>query len=242
MPPPTTAPTGPNAAAVTPLSHAPNSFEELINTRSTAETRPRIESGVRNGTSTPRMTMLTLSNAPTSASAPSDSQKLRDKPKIIVATPKPATTHSKVLPACCIGGRRVRTSAISVAPTAGAARSQPKPSAPTCNTSLANTGSNATAPPNNTANKSSVIADSTSRSRNTNRTPATTPRQLTASALRSRVAMVNREYAMAMITESSAANPYASVAPTFTGPSTTMIFGNQAMANPPMAGAIIPAT
>lgn len=69
----------------------------LINTRSTALTRPRIVSGVRMGTSTLRITMLTLSNAPTSASASADSQKLRDSPNTSVATPKPATTHSSVL-------------------------------------------------------------------------------------------------------------------------------------------------
>ena len=45
-----------------------------------------------------------------------------------------------------------------MAPRPGAARSQPRPAGPTCRMSFAKIGSSATAPPNNTANRSSVMA------------------------------------------------------------------------------------
>ena len=53
------------------------------------------------------------------------------------------------------------TNATMAAPTPGAARSRPRPALSTCRMLSANTGSSATAPPNNTANRSSEIAPST---------------------------------------------------------------------------------
>ena len=48
IPPATTEITGPNKAAVNPDSSAPNSFEVPMKILFTAETRPRISSGVTN--------------------------------------------------------------------------------------------------------------------------------------------------------------------------------------------------
>src|SRR2546430_3095378 len=106
MPPATTEITGPNSAAVKPDSSAPNSFDVPMKILFTDETRPRISSGVTSCTIEPRMITLTLSNAPTRHSKPSDSQNILDKPKRIVAIPNPVTHHSRALPACFIGGGR----------------------------------------------------------------------------------------------------------------------------------------
>ena len=59
MPPPTTDHTGPNHFAVMPDSNAPSSFDEPMKMALTADTRPRIASGVSTCTSVPRTTMLT---------------------------------------------------------------------------------------------------------------------------------------------------------------------------------------
>src|SRR5881296_1990888 len=132
MPPATTEITGPNSAAVNPDSSAPNSFDVPIKILFTDETRPRISSGVTSCTIDPRMITLTLSNAPTKNNKPSDNQNALDKPKRMVAIPKPVTHQSKVLPACLIGGRCAISSAIAKAPTAGVARIQPSPIGPQC--------------------------------------------------------------------------------------------------------------
>src|SRR6266705_2439813 len=100
MPPATTEISGPNRAAVKPDSSAPNSFEVPMKMLFTAETRPRISSGVTSCTMEPRMITLTLSNAPTMNSIPNDNQRILESPKIIVAIPKPVTHQSNVLPAC----------------------------------------------------------------------------------------------------------------------------------------------
>src|SRR6266550_6156016 len=132
MPPTTTEITGPNSAAVKPDSSAPNSFDVPIKILFTAETRPRISSGVINCTMDPRIITLTLSNAPTKNNTPRDNQNALDKPKMMVAAPKAVTHQSKALPACFIGGRCATTSAIMKAPIAGAARIQPSPTGPQC--------------------------------------------------------------------------------------------------------------
>lgn len=157
MPPPTTEMTGPNIAAVTPLSNPPKSLEVPMKTLFTADTLPRISSGVSTCTRVERMTTLMLSSAPVSTSAAIESQNHCESPKTIVAAPKPVTAQSIALPARFIGGRCARMNAMANAPMAGAARSQPSPSAPVWRMSLANIGSSAVAPPRNTANKSSVI-------------------------------------------------------------------------------------
>src|SRR5205823_7364131 len=132
IPPATTEITGPNSAAVNPDSSAPNSFDVPIKILFTAETRPRISSGVTNCTIEPRMITLTLSNAPTRNNKPSDNQSAFDKPKMTVAIPKPVTHQNNAFPACFIGGRYATSNAITKAPTAGAARIQPSPIGPQC--------------------------------------------------------------------------------------------------------------
>ena len=62
-----------------------------MNIEFTALTRPRIASGVSSCTSMLRTNTLTMSPAPAMASATSESQKLVDRPKVIVHTPKSAT-------------------------------------------------------------------------------------------------------------------------------------------------------
>src|ERR1051325_10112211 len=115
IPPATTEITGPNTAAVNPDSSAPNSLDVPMKILFTDDTRPRITSGVTNCTIDPRMITLTLSKAPRRKSTPSDNQNTFDKPNTIVATPNALTHHSKVFPACFIGGRCAMTSAITKA-------------------------------------------------------------------------------------------------------------------------------
>src|SRR5205823_12926474 len=105
IPPLTTEITGPNNAAVRPDSSAPNSFEVPMKILFTAETRPRISSGVTSCTIVPRIITLTLSNAPIKKSIASENQNTCDNPKKMVASPKPATHQSKVTPAHLIGGK-----------------------------------------------------------------------------------------------------------------------------------------
>ena len=54
----------------------------------------------------------------------------REKPKMIVAPPKTATAMSIFTPTLCFNGRAEKKAAVSVAPTAGAARRWPRPSGP----------------------------------------------------------------------------------------------------------------
>src|SRR5947209_6561316 len=91
-------------SAVTPDSKAPSSFDVEINTEFTAETRPRMASGVSTCTKVWRTTTEMLSNTPVKISAASESQKLRERPNTIVAAPKPATHQSRLRPAFFIGG------------------------------------------------------------------------------------------------------------------------------------------
>ena len=71
----------------------------------TAETRPRISSGVTSCRIEPRMITLTLSNAPAKKSMPNESQKAFDNPKTMVAIPNPLTHQNNDLPACRMVGR-----------------------------------------------------------------------------------------------------------------------------------------
>src|SRR5260370_17268260 len=96
------------------------------------ETRPRISSGVTSCTMEPRMITLTLSNAPIKNNRPSDNQNAFDKPKRMVAIPKPLTHQSNVLPARFIGGRKAATKPPFKQPPPGAAPVPPKPSRPQC--------------------------------------------------------------------------------------------------------------
>ena len=71
----------------------------------TAETRPRISSGVTSCTMDPRIMTLTLSKAPARKSMPNDSQNAFEKPNPIVARPNPVTHQSNVWPARRMGGK-----------------------------------------------------------------------------------------------------------------------------------------
>jgi hypothetical protein len=73
--------------------------------------------------------------------------------------PKAATDNSNLSPVFVSGGFIDNANRKVAAPNDGAALSQPNSRLPTCRISLANTGNNATAPPNNTAKRSRHIAD-----------------------------------------------------------------------------------
>ena len=90
-PPSTAAGTAPNSAAVTPLSNWPSWLEALMNRKFTAPTRPRISSGVASCTSEKRITTLTVSAAPRTASASTDSHIQCDSANTTVAAPKTIT-------------------------------------------------------------------------------------------------------------------------------------------------------
>ena len=118
------------------------------------------------------MNTLTISAAPLTTNTATLSGKLVLAPNRIMHTPNSATTLNNVRPARSIGFRCASAKLIPTAPILGAARNSPNPLGPTCRISAANTGNNATAPPNNTENKSRVNAPSRIRSLNTKRTPA----------------------------------------------------------------------
>ena len=155
-----------------PDSNAPSSFDAPMNIEFTALTRPRIASGVSSCTSRLRTNTLTMSPAPAIASMASDSQKLVESPNTMVAKPNDATPPNIQRPACRLMGRIPSPNATMAAPTAGAARRNPRPRLSTCRMLSAYTGSSATAPPNNTANRSSEIAPSTGFLCHTNLKPS----------------------------------------------------------------------
>ena len=72
-PPNATAPTGPRTRAVTPLSNSPSSFDAPMNSVATADTRPRIRSGVAICTRLCRVNTDTMSAPPSTARANTDS-------------------------------------------------------------------------------------------------------------------------------------------------------------------------
>src|SRR5437870_13045086 len=98
MPPTTTEVIGPHHAAVTPDSNPPSSLDAPMKTELTAETRPRLESGVRIWISEWRMTTEMLSKAPVRTRAIIESVKERERPKRIVARPKALTAQSNAWP------------------------------------------------------------------------------------------------------------------------------------------------
>ena len=75
-----------------------------MKTRFTADTRPRSSSGVWSWTTVWRITTLTLSSAPATTSAASDSQNHVDSPKTMIASPNPATDQTKTRPERRNGG------------------------------------------------------------------------------------------------------------------------------------------
>jgi hypothetical protein len=76
----------------------------------------------------------------------------------IMKHPNPITVSNIVLPCFPFSGKIVNAVTVVIEPMSDAALSQPKPIGPQCKISFANTGTIATAPPNNTANKSKVNA------------------------------------------------------------------------------------
>ena len=77
-------------AAVAPDSNSPSWLDAPMNTESTALTRPRIASGVSSWIIVWRTTTLTMSAAPVTHSAASDSANEVDRPKTSVARPNTA--------------------------------------------------------------------------------------------------------------------------------------------------------
>ena len=163
-PPTITAGTAPIAAAATPDSKAPSSFEPPMNTRSTAPTRPRISGGVEQ-----RLQARPDQHAEhVGARERGECQRARARSfarrrRRTVKTPYSATTMNSVGPTRRRTGRTESTRPTTTAPAPGAARRIPFPSAPTCRTSLEKTGRSAVAPPNSTAARSSEIAPSRAR-------------------------------------------------------------------------------
>ena len=94
----------PNALAVAPDSNAPISFDEPIKIPFTAETLPRILSGVANCKTVCRMTTLTLSKAPVRNKKKKAIQMFSDKPNKMVDSPNAPTDRNKFLPAFLVGG------------------------------------------------------------------------------------------------------------------------------------------
>src|SRR5690606_20802662 len=86
-PPITTAATGPMKWATVPALNSPSSLEAPINTELTALTRPRTSSGVQSCMMVSRMVTLTMSEAPTNASAGMESQMEVEKPNTTVKAP-----------------------------------------------------------------------------------------------------------------------------------------------------------
>ena len=97
-PPRTTAGTAPSSAAATPDSNAPSSFEALMNTDSTAFTRPRSSFGAATAAIVERMFMLIMSTKPLTARAATESQSVFERPKTTIETPNVATTTRSVVP------------------------------------------------------------------------------------------------------------------------------------------------
>ena len=82
-----TAGTAPMSAAATPDPNAPSSLDALMKTISTAVTRPRSSSGVTSGRIVWRRTTLTMSTAPPTARARSESHIVSERPKTIIVAP-----------------------------------------------------------------------------------------------------------------------------------------------------------
>ena len=137
-----TAGTTPHQAAVTPDSNSPSSFDAPMNTAFTALTRPRMTSGVCSCTSRCRTNMLTMSEAPSTPSA-----RATARTSSTGRTPRSRrrrrTRRRTASGRRRFDGRSASTPPASAAPTAGAARRNPRPTGPTCRTSLAKAGSRA---------------------------------------------------------------------------------------------------
>ena len=90
--------------AVSPLSKAPNSFEEPTKIEFTEATRPRILSGVCNCRIVFRITTETPSKMPLKNIAITETQNHFDNPKTIIQTPKRKIADSNFIPAFLFNG------------------------------------------------------------------------------------------------------------------------------------------
>ncbi|MNS81360.1 hypothetical protein D3C72_1150710 [compost metagenome] len=120
-----------------PDSNSPSWLLAPMKIELTALTRPRMASGVSSCTSVWRITTLTMSAPPDTASAMSETRKLFDSPNTTMHSPNAPTASSSVRPTLRSTGRRVSAIDITSAPTAGALRSRPRPQGPVCRMSLA---------------------------------------------------------------------------------------------------------
>ena len=93
----------PTSLAAVPDSKPPISFDELINIVFTADTRPRILSGVSTCRIVDLIITLILSNAPVRKRAKIERKKLVDRAKSIVASPNPVTPNKRLRQAFPIG-------------------------------------------------------------------------------------------------------------------------------------------
>ena len=73
-----------------------------MNSIETAETRPRIVSGVESWISEERILTLTMSAAPSTNSEASEAKNEVERPKTIVARPKIATAANILVPTRCL--------------------------------------------------------------------------------------------------------------------------------------------
>ena len=118
------------------------------------------------------------SSNPLHIRATNDKKKFFDKANKMMQSPNPPTAKKSRRPWPLRIGKKVSISTLQMEPISAAAFSQPKPMGPMCRIVLANTGTMATAPPNNTAKRSSVNAPNTSLVVNTNRNPSFTLSQV----------------------------------------------------------------
>ena len=133
-PPATTAGTVPiSAAAASPDSNAPSWFDALMNTISTALTRPRRSSGVASATVVERMLTLTMSAKPLTASASSESgNDVREAEDDHARAEEDDDADQRRVRRGRPSGGASATAARASAPTAGARRSTPRPTGPVC--------------------------------------------------------------------------------------------------------------
>lgn len=182
-PPKITEGTVPINFAATPLSNWPNSLDEFINILFTLITLPLNSSGTLSCSMVLRTITLMPSMQPLISNAVNESQKLFDMAKTIMQIPKPNTAKNNFFPWPYLKGKMVSSVTVIIEPISLAAFNMPKPSGPTFKISLAKTGTKATAPPNNTANKSSVSAPKISLVLKTYRRPSFTLCQVDAALL-----------------------------------------------------------
>ena len=133
-PPKATLGTRPITRAATPDSKAPISLLLVMKKELTADTRPISSWGVWTCSRVWRRTTLTLSRAPLTASRAMEKTKLVEKAKAIQHRPKKPTHSRRDRPALRMTGRWARTRPMRTEPTAGAARSSPRPWGPTFRT------------------------------------------------------------------------------------------------------------